>query len=87
MDDSIREHSDDDQDPKEEFLVHKQEETQLEIQGILLETGMPQDTANKDLCKHTEDAQTFLVTPARGMHIYMGRPQILLFVLRMLNTH
>ncbi|MBW0476555.1 hypothetical protein O181_016270 [Austropuccinia psidii MF-1] len=29
--DAIIEHSDDDQDPKEEFLVENQEETQLEI--------------------------------------------------------
>ncbi|MBW0479196.1 hypothetical protein O181_018911 [Austropuccinia psidii MF-1] len=36
MGDSIREHSDDDQDPKEEFLVEYQEETQLEIQDIQL---------------------------------------------------
>ncbi|MBW0542468.1 hypothetical protein O181_082183 [Austropuccinia psidii MF-1] len=28
---------------------------------------MPQDTANKALCKHTQDAQTFLVTPTKGM--------------------
>ncbi|MBW0467857.1 hypothetical protein O181_007572 [Austropuccinia psidii MF-1] len=28
---------------------------------------MPQDTYNKNLCKHTQDAQTFLVTPAKGM--------------------
>ncbi|MBW0491979.1 hypothetical protein O181_031694 [Austropuccinia psidii MF-1] len=28
---------------------------------------MPQDTANKDLCKHTQDAQIFLVTPTKGM--------------------
>ncbi|MBW0569097.1 hypothetical protein O181_108812 [Austropuccinia psidii MF-1] len=28
---------------------------------------MPQDTANKNLCKHTQDAQTSLVTPTRGM--------------------
>ncbi|MBW0473211.1 hypothetical protein O181_012926 [Austropuccinia psidii MF-1] len=28
---------------------------------------MPQDTANKTLCKHTQDAQTFLVTPTKGM--------------------
>ncbi|MBW0470352.1 hypothetical protein O181_010067 [Austropuccinia psidii MF-1] len=28
---------------------------------------MPQDTANKNLCKHTQDAQTFLVTPTKGM--------------------
>ncbi|MBW0509705.1 hypothetical protein O181_049420 [Austropuccinia psidii MF-1] len=28
---------------------------------------MPQDTANKNLCKHTQDSQTFLVTPTKGM--------------------
>ncbi|MBW0561313.1 hypothetical protein O181_101028 [Austropuccinia psidii MF-1] len=67
MGDAIRELSDDDQDPKEEFLVEYQEETPLEIQDIQLEAGMPQDTANKNLCKHTQDAQTFLVTPTKGM--------------------
>ncbi|MBW0515867.1 hypothetical protein O181_055582 [Austropuccinia psidii MF-1] len=33
---------------------------------------MPQDTANKNLCKHTQDAQTFLVTPTRGMTYIHG---------------
>ncbi|MBW0481059.1 hypothetical protein O181_020774 [Austropuccinia psidii MF-1] len=28
---------------------------------------MPQDTANKNLCNNTQDAQTFLVTPTKGM--------------------
>ncbi|MBW0557351.1 hypothetical protein O181_097066 [Austropuccinia psidii MF-1] len=28
---------------------------------------MPQDTTNNSLCKHTQDAQTFLVTPTKGM--------------------
>ncbi|MBW0467238.1 hypothetical protein O181_006953 [Austropuccinia psidii MF-1] len=28
---------------------------------------MPQDTANKNLCKHTQDAQKFLVKPTKGM--------------------
>ncbi|MBW0593514.1 hypothetical protein O181_133229 [Austropuccinia psidii MF-1] len=56
-----------DQDPKEEFLVEYQEETPLEIQDIQLEAGMPQDIANKNLCKRTQDAQTFLVTPTKGM--------------------
>ncbi|MBW0487549.1 hypothetical protein O181_027264 [Austropuccinia psidii MF-1] len=28
---------------------------------------MPEDTANKSLCKYTQDAQTFLVTPTKGM--------------------
>ncbi|MBW0478612.1 hypothetical protein O181_018327 [Austropuccinia psidii MF-1] len=67
MGDSIREKSDNDQDPREKFLVEYQEEPPLEIQEILLEAGMPQDTANKSLCKHTQDAQTFLVTPTKGM--------------------
>ncbi|MBW0521155.1 hypothetical protein O181_060870 [Austropuccinia psidii MF-1] len=28
---------------------------------------MPQDTANKNFCKHTQDTQTFLVTPTKPM--------------------
>ncbi|MBW0473153.1 hypothetical protein O181_012868 [Austropuccinia psidii MF-1] len=67
MGDAIRAPSDDYEDPREEFLVEYQEETPLEIQDIQLEAGMPQDAANKNLCKHTQDAQTFLVTPTRGM--------------------
>ncbi|MBW0495889.1 hypothetical protein O181_035604 [Austropuccinia psidii MF-1] len=47
MGDNIREQSDSDQDTREEFLVEYQEETQIEIKGIQLEAGMPQDTANK----------------------------------------
>ncbi|MBW0566383.1 hypothetical protein O181_106098 [Austropuccinia psidii MF-1] len=72
MGDAIRELSDDDQDPKEEFLVEYQEETPLEIQDIQLEEGIPQDTANKNLCKHTQYAQTFLVTPTKGMAYIHG---------------
>ncbi|MBW0567524.1 hypothetical protein O181_107239 [Austropuccinia psidii MF-1] len=67
MGDAIREPSEDDQDPREEFLVEYQEETPLEVQDIQLEAGMPQDTANKNLCKHTQDAQKFLVTSTKGM--------------------
>ncbi|MBW0476301.1 hypothetical protein O181_016016 [Austropuccinia psidii MF-1] len=63
---AIREKSDDDQEPREEFLVEYQEETQIEIQDIQLEAGIPQDTANKNLFQHTQDAQTFLVTPTKG---------------------
>ncbi|MBW0585362.1 hypothetical protein O181_125077 [Austropuccinia psidii MF-1] len=73
MGDAIREPSDDDQDPREEFLVEYQEESPLKIQDIQLEAGMPQDTANKDLCKHTQDAQTFLLTPTRGMAYIHGK--------------
>ncbi|MBW0478878.1 hypothetical protein O181_018593 [Austropuccinia psidii MF-1] len=72
MGDAIREPSDDDQDPREEFLLEYQEGTPLEIQDIQLEAGMPQDTANKTLCKHSQDAQTFLVTPTRGMAYIHG---------------
>ncbi|MBW0506325.1 hypothetical protein O181_046040 [Austropuccinia psidii MF-1] len=46
---AIREQSDGDQDPREEFLVQYKEETPLEIQEVQLESGMPQDTANKNL--------------------------------------
>ncbi|MBW0495294.1 hypothetical protein O181_035009 [Austropuccinia psidii MF-1] len=67
MCDAIREQSDDYQDPREELHVEYQEETPLQIQDIQLEAGMPQDTANKNLCKHTQDAQTFLVTPTKGI--------------------
>ncbi|MBW0550609.1 hypothetical protein O181_090324 [Austropuccinia psidii MF-1] len=67
MGDAIRELSEDDQHPKEEFLVEYPEETPLAIQDIQLEAGMPQDTSNKNFCKHTQDAQTFLVTPTKGM--------------------
>ncbi|MBW0477824.1 hypothetical protein O181_017539 [Austropuccinia psidii MF-1] len=67
MGDAIREQSDEEQDPTEEFLVEYQKEPPLEIWGIQLEEGMPQDTANKTLCKHTQDAQPFLVTPTNGM--------------------
>ncbi|MBW0481517.1 hypothetical protein O181_021232 [Austropuccinia psidii MF-1] len=72
MGDAIKEQSDDDQDPREEFLVEDQEEKQPEIQDIQLEAGMPQHTATKSLCKHTQDAQTFLVTPTKGMAYIHG---------------
>ncbi|MBW0565700.1 hypothetical protein O181_105415 [Austropuccinia psidii MF-1] len=72
MGDAIREKSDDDQEPREEFLVEYQEETQIEIQEIQLEAGMPQDTSNRNLCKHTQDAQTFIVTPTKGMAYIHG---------------
>ncbi|MBW0506985.1 hypothetical protein O181_046700 [Austropuccinia psidii MF-1] len=72
MGDAIREQSDEEQDPREEFLVEYQEEIPLEIQDIQFGAGMPQDTANKNLCKHTQDAQTFLVTPTKGMAYIHG---------------
>ncbi|MBW0510104.1 hypothetical protein O181_049819 [Austropuccinia psidii MF-1] len=67
MGDAIREPSDDGQDPREELLVEYQEENLPEIQDKQLEADMPQDTANKNLRKHTQDAQTFLVKPIKGM--------------------
>ncbi|MBW0542518.1 hypothetical protein O181_082233 [Austropuccinia psidii MF-1] len=72
MDDAIRQQSHDDQDPREGFLVEDQEETHLEIQDIQLEESMPQDTANKDLCKYTKDAQTFIATQTEGISYIHG---------------
>ncbi|MBW0475890.1 hypothetical protein O181_015605 [Austropuccinia psidii MF-1] len=72
MGDAIREQSDEEKDPRQEFLVEYQEETPLEIQDIQLEAGMPQDTANKNLCKNTQDVQIFLVTPSKGMSYIHG---------------
>ncbi|MBW0482629.1 hypothetical protein O181_022344 [Austropuccinia psidii MF-1] len=72
MGDAIREQSDEDKDQREEFLVECQEETPLQIQDIQLEAGIPHETANKNLCKHTQDAQTFLVTPTKGMEYIHG---------------
>ncbi|MBW0508409.1 hypothetical protein O181_048124 [Austropuccinia psidii MF-1] len=72
MGNAIREHSDDDQEPREELLVEYQEETQLEFQDIQLEAGMPQDTENKNLCKNTQDSQNLLVTPTIGMEYIHG---------------
>ncbi|MBW0511390.1 hypothetical protein O181_051105 [Austropuccinia psidii MF-1] len=70
---AIREDSDDDQDPKDQFLVEYQEETQLDIKDVQLEAGMPQNTANKNLCKHTKDAQTYIVTLTGGMPYINGK--------------
>ncbi|MBW0534787.1 hypothetical protein O181_074502 [Austropuccinia psidii MF-1] len=72
MGDYIREQSDEEKDPRKQFLVEYQEEKPLEIQDIQLEAGMPKDTTNKDLCKNTQDAQTFLVTPTKGMSYIHG---------------
>ncbi|MBW0473773.1 hypothetical protein O181_013488 [Austropuccinia psidii MF-1] len=72
MGDAIRENSDEEQDPREEFLVEYQEETPLEIQEIKLEEGMPKETANKNLCKHTQAAQKCLVTPTKLMAYIHG---------------
>ncbi|MBW0558963.1 hypothetical protein O181_098678 [Austropuccinia psidii MF-1] len=67
MGDAIREQADEEKDPREEFLVEYQEENPLEIQDTQFQEGMPQDTDNKNLCKHTQDSQTLLVTPTKGM--------------------
>ncbi|MBW0479214.1 hypothetical protein O181_018929 [Austropuccinia psidii MF-1] len=34
---------------------------------------MPPDTSNRNLCKHTQDAPTFLVTPTKGMAYIHGK--------------
>ncbi|MBW0542484.1 hypothetical protein O181_082199 [Austropuccinia psidii MF-1] len=72
MSDSIREQSDEEKDPRVQFLVEYQEEKPLEIQIIQLEAGIPQNIANKNFCKHTQDAQQFLVTPTEGMAYIHG---------------
>ncbi|MBW0506643.1 hypothetical protein O181_046358 [Austropuccinia psidii MF-1] len=72
MSDASQEQSDNDQDPREALLVEYQEEESLEIQDIQLEAGMQQDTTNKNLWKHTQDAQTFLVSPTKGMEYIHG---------------
>ncbi|MBW0474143.1 hypothetical protein O181_013858 [Austropuccinia psidii MF-1] len=72
MGDTIREQSDDDKDQRAELLVEYPEETPPEIQDIQLEAGMPQETSNNNLCKHTQDAQTFLVTPNKGVAYVHG---------------
>ncbi|MBW0542722.1 hypothetical protein O181_082437 [Austropuccinia psidii MF-1] len=78
---AIIENSDDSQDPREEFLVDWQEETPLEIQDIQLEAEIPQDTANKSLCKHTQYAQTFQVTSPRAMaYIHGSATKMSLFI-------
>ncbi|MBW0581028.1 hypothetical protein O181_120743 [Austropuccinia psidii MF-1] len=72
MGDAIRDQPDEERDPREELLVEYQEETPLEIQDIQWKAGMSQGTANKTLCKHTQDAQRFLVTRAKGMAYIHG---------------
>ncbi|MBW0523657.1 hypothetical protein O181_063372 [Austropuccinia psidii MF-1] len=72
MGDAIREQSVEEQKQREEFLVEYQEETPLDIQEIQSEAVMPQYTAKKNLCKHPQDAQTFLVTPTKGMAYING---------------
>ncbi|MBW0516696.1 hypothetical protein O181_056411 [Austropuccinia psidii MF-1] len=53
--------------PIEENLVEYKGEAQLEIHDIHVEAGQPQDTTNGNSCKQTQDAQTFQVTPTKGM--------------------
>ncbi|MBW0462124.1 hypothetical protein O181_001839 [Austropuccinia psidii MF-1] len=75
MVDVIREQSDNDQDPREEFLVEYQEETKLEIQNIQSEAGKPQDTANKP-CVNTHKMHIHSsLNQLKEWHIYMGQPQ------------
>ncbi|MBW0551929.1 hypothetical protein O181_091644 [Austropuccinia psidii MF-1] len=82
MGDAIREKYDYDHYPREEFLVKYQEETPLEFQDIQLEAGMPQDTANRNLCKHTQDAQTFLVIPTKAMEYIHGTATKITFFIK-----
>ncbi|MBW0516094.1 hypothetical protein O181_055809 [Austropuccinia psidii MF-1] len=72
MGEANSENFDDDQDPIKEFLVEDQEDAQLKIEEIQLEEGLTQDTENKNLLKHTQYSQTFLVTPTKGMAYIHG---------------
>ncbi|MBW0578336.1 hypothetical protein O181_118051 [Austropuccinia psidii MF-1] len=81
MADAIREQSDEEKNQREEFLVEYQEEIPLEIQDLQLEAGIPQDTANKNLCKHTQDAQKFLATATKGMaYIHVTAMKMTVFI-------
>ncbi|MBW0494178.1 hypothetical protein O181_033893 [Austropuccinia psidii MF-1] len=60
------------EDSESYSMVEYQEETPLEIQDIWLEAGIPWDTATKNLFKKAQDAQTFLVTPTKGMAYIYG---------------
>ncbi|MBW0529439.1 hypothetical protein O181_069154 [Austropuccinia psidii MF-1] len=81
MGDGIREQSDEEKDPRAEFLVEYQDKTPLEIQDIQLEAGMSQGTTNKTLCKHTQDAQPFLSTPTKEMaYIHGTATKITIFI-------
>ncbi|MBW0485277.1 hypothetical protein O181_024992 [Austropuccinia psidii MF-1] len=68
----MRKSADEHTNPIEEFLVDYKEATQLEIQEISLEEGLPQDIPNKNFCKHTKAAQKFLVTPTKGKEYIHG---------------
>ncbi|MBW0537971.1 hypothetical protein O181_077686 [Austropuccinia psidii MF-1] len=75
MGDAIREKSDEEKDSRAEFLVEYQGAPPVEIKDIQLEAGMPQDTSKKSLCKNTQDGQTLLVTPTKGMAYTHRTPQ------------
>ncbi|MBW0516589.1 hypothetical protein O181_056304 [Austropuccinia psidii MF-1] len=67
--------------PIEENLVEYQGEALLEIHDIHFEAGLPQDTTNENLCKQTQDAQTFQVTPTKGMvYIHLTDTKMSVFV-------
>ncbi|MBW0477354.1 hypothetical protein O181_017069 [Austropuccinia psidii MF-1] len=76
MSDAIREKSDEDQEPIEEFIVEYQEETQIEIQDIQLEAGMPQDTENKTCVKTHKMHKHSSSHQLKEWHTHMGQPQI-----------
>ncbi|MBW0477349.1 hypothetical protein O181_017064 [Austropuccinia psidii MF-1] len=75
MGDAIREPSDDDQYPREEFLVEYQEETPLEIQDIQLEAGVPQYTAKKTCANIHRKHKNSWSHQLKEWHTYMEQPQ------------
>ncbi|MBW0509359.1 hypothetical protein O181_049074 [Austropuccinia psidii MF-1] len=58
----------------EAYIMECNEENSLDIQDIELNSGMPQVTSEKELCKHTLDEQTFLVKTKKGMGFIHGTP-------------
>ncbi|MBW0524806.1 hypothetical protein O181_064521 [Austropuccinia psidii MF-1] len=72
---AIREQSDEEKDPIDEFLVEYQEETPLEIQDIQLEAGMPQDTPKKICAKTQKMHKHSWSHQPKELHTYMEQPQ------------
>ncbi|MBW0550516.1 hypothetical protein O181_090231, partial [Austropuccinia psidii MF-1] len=64
--DAIGQQSDEEKNPREEFLVEYQKETPLEIQDIQLEQACHKTLPIKT-CANIQDPQTFLVTPTKEM--------------------
>ncbi|MBW0462908.1 hypothetical protein O181_002623 [Austropuccinia psidii MF-1] len=74
MRNSLRESSQIEYEHIAEYIVESNEENSLEIQETELDSGIPQVTKDKELCKHTKHAQKFLVTPNNRMGLIHVTP-------------